>query len=537
VSAATSTRSRLPAGVPTLLRFQLRRERRALPVWVLVTAGLVYVQSVQSQSLYGTPEALAKLRATTLGNGAIVAMSGPDRLLETIGGEIVFEIFGFAAIVLALMSMFLVGRNTRADEETGRAELVRSARVSRHALLVTPLLVAVLANVTVGVLVALIGVATDLPAGGSLLFGAALASVGLVFTGLTALFAQVFENTRPVYGTVTALLGLSFALRAAGDAGTDALAWLSPLGWGQRTYPYVDDRWWPVVLALAVAGLLVAAAWATLERRDFAGGLVPARLGPPEAPRSLSTPLGLAWRLQRGALLGWAIGGFTLGVMFGSISKSIEQYVADNPEFAQYLPGGAGDVLDSFVAVALAVVTLLSVAAGISAALRARAEETGGRAEPVLATAVSRRSWLGGHVVLAMGGSLATLACGALGLGLAYGLSVSEPEQIGRTLAASAAYAPATLLAVAVAVAGVGLVPRLAAVVAWTLLGYMALVTLLADSFDLPSWSRQVSPLDQTPQVPLESATAMPLAVMAVLAVAVVALGLAGLARRDIETA
>jgi ABC-2 type transport system permease protein len=519
------------------LRFLLRRERRVLPIWVLVTAGLVYVQSVQSQSLYGTPEALAKLRATTLGNGAIVALSGPDRLLETIGGEIVFEIFGFAGIVLALMSMFLVGRNTRADEETGRAELVRSARVSRHALLVTPLLVAALANVAAGVLVAVIGVATGLPAAGSVLFGAALASVGLVFTGLTALCAQVFENTRPVYGVVTAALGLSFALRAAGDAGTDALAWLSPLGWGQRTYPYVDDRWWPVALACAVAALLAAAAWATLNRRDFAGGLVPTRLGPPEAPRSLSSPLGLAWRLQRGALLGWAVGGFALGAMFGSISKSIEQYVADNPQFAEYLPGGAGDVLDSFVAVALAVVVLLAVAGGASAALRARAEETGGRAEPVLATAVSRRAWLGGHVAMALGGGVLTLASGALGLGLTYGLSVSEPEQIGRTLLAATAYLPATLLAVAVAVAGVGLLPRVAAVVAWTLVGYMALVTLLADSFDLPSWARQASPLDHTPQVPLESVTALPLLVMAGLAVAAVVLGMAGLARRDIETA
>ena len=62
------------------------------------------------------------------GNSAVVAFSGPTQLLATIGGEVVFEIFSYVAIVVALMNMFLVGRHTRTDEETGRAELVRSAR-------------------------------------------------------------------------------------------------------------------------------------------------------------------------------------------------------------------------------------------------------------------------------------------------------------------------------------------------------------------------------------------------------------------------
>jgi ABC-2 type transport system permease protein len=41
--------------------------------------------------LYDTPEALASLRQTMTGNAAIIAMSGPERLLDTIGGEVVFE--------------------------------------------------------------------------------------------------------------------------------------------------------------------------------------------------------------------------------------------------------------------------------------------------------------------------------------------------------------------------------------------------------------------------------------------------------------
>ena len=126
--SARPSRSQTTAGTGILLRFLLRLDRFRLPWWLLGAALLVGYQSAGSQSIYDTPEDLAKLRETMGGNVAVVAMSGPTQLLATIGGEVVFEIFSYVAVVVALMNMFLVGRHTRTDEETGRAELVRSAR-------------------------------------------------------------------------------------------------------------------------------------------------------------------------------------------------------------------------------------------------------------------------------------------------------------------------------------------------------------------------------------------------------------------------
>ena len=534
--AAETAGGRWPAGAWPMARFMLRRERRGIPIWVLAAGALVLIQSVQSQSLYDTPEKLARLRATSEGNSAVVAMSGPDRLLDTIGGEVVFEIFAFAGILVALMNMFLVGRHTRADEESGRAELLRSARVDRRALLSAALVVAGLADLAVTVVVVLATVGTGLPLGGSLLFGVALGCLGLVFAGLAAAAAQLHENTRGVYGTVTALLGLAYALRAAGDAGNAALSWLSPFGWGQRTLPYVADRWWPVAISLVVAGGLVAVAVLALDRRDLGAGVLASQLGRARASRTLGSPLGLAWRLQRGPLVAWTAGAFGLGVMYGSIGQSIEQYVTDNPEFAQYLPGGADRIVDSYLAITIGVTFLLAVGYGLSATLRARAEETAGRAEPVLATPVARPVWLGSHAGLALAGSAVVLLAGGFGIGLTYGLSISDPGETSRTVAATTTYLPAVLLAVAVAVALVGGLPRVAAPVAWTFLGYLAVVALLGDSFDLPGWARWLSPLDHTPQAPLEDVAAVPLTVMAALAAVTVAAGLAGIRRRDLES-
>jgi ABC-2 type transport system permease protein len=522
------------AGTGSLVPFTLRRERRALPWWVLGTGLLLLVQSTQSQDIYSTPAELARLRETLGDNTAVIAMSGPPELLATIGGEIVFEIFTYLAVVVALMNMFVVGRNTRSDEETGRAELVRSARVGRRAPLAATLAVAALADLVVGLVVFGVGVLTELPVTGSVLLGLATAGVGLTFAALTAVAAQVFENTRAVYGAVALAIGASYVLRAAGDVGNEALSWASPIGWGHRTVPYAGDRFWPLLLPLTASALLAALAVVLLERRDFGAGFVPTRLGRPEASRLLVSPVGLAWRLQRAALIGWACGLFLLGVAYGSVTNSIEEYVADNPEVAELLPGGAEDVVDSYLALTMLILAVISSAFGVTSALRLRGEETGGRAEPVLATAVSRLSWLGSHLSVALVGSAVVLVAAGVGEGLAYGLSVSDLGQVARMAAVGLAYVPAVWLVVAVAAFGFGWLPRAASVVAWSMVGYCAVVAVFADSFNLPDWALQASPFAHLPQVPLESFTATAAVLVVAVGAALVVGGAAGLHRRDI---
>lgn len=520
-------------GVGLLLRFDLRRERTKLPWWIAGTAVLFLIQSAQSQNMYGDPQSLARLRETVGANTAVVAMSGPAQLLETIGGEVVFEIFGFAAIVVALMNMFLVGRYTRGDEETGRAELVLAARVGRRAPAGAALLLALLADLLTAAVVFAVLTGTGLPAGGSALVAAAIAGLGLLFAALTACAAQVFEHTRAAYGAVGLLLGAAWAVRAVGDAGDNGLAWASPIGWGQRTLPYVADRWWPVLLLLGTAGWLVTAALILLDRRDLGDGLVRSRPASPVASRALSSATGLAWRLQRGAVTGWVVGAALLGAAYGSIGDTIEQFVIDNPEVAAYLPGGADRVVDAYLALTVTVGALLATAFGVSAALRARSEETSGRAEPILATATSRTTWLGSHLTVALGGSgLVALAAG-FAEGLAYGLTVDDPGQALRIAAVALVHLPAVWAVVAVAVLGIGWAARAAAIAGWAALGYCAVVELFADSFDLPAWAQRASPFVHLPQAPLESVTAPPLLIVTAVAAAGILAGFAGLRRRD----
>ena len=86
-----------------------------------------------STALYATQAEFDRAAASMEGNAALIAMTGPARALNTIGGQVAWQAMAFGAIVAGLMSMFIVGRHTRAEEETGRDELVRSAAVGRHA--------------------------------------------------------------------------------------------------------------------------------------------------------------------------------------------------------------------------------------------------------------------------------------------------------------------------------------------------------------------------------------------------------------------
>lgn len=522
------------SGTGTLLRFALRRERFWLPWWLFGIGVLLALQSTTSQRFYHDPGKLAQLRETMSGNAAAVAMGGPTRLLDTIGGEVLFEVFAYLAIVTALMNMFLIGRHTRTDEETGRAELIRSARVGRRATAVAALGVAAVADIAVALVVFAVAVATDLPVGGSLLLGAAIAGVGFTFAALTTVAAQIFENPRSVYGSTALALAAAYMLRAIGDVGDGAAAWASPIGWGQRTYPYVEDRWWPILLFAAASAALITLAFALLERRDFGAGLLTYGTGRATASWALSSPLGLAWRLQRSSLFGWAAGVFGLGAAYGSFADSIEEYLADNPDLAAFFPGGVQDAVDSYLALTISVSALLAAAYGITAVLRARTEETAGRAESVLAAPVSRSAWFSGHFTIALAGSALVLAAGGFGEGMTHSLAVSDPGQLFRVTGVALAYLPATSVVVSLAALAVGWLPRAATPVAWAGFAYVTVALLFTDSFDLPAWSDDASPFRHTPRAPLESITVAPILVLLGIAAVIAVVAFTGLRRRDV---
>ncbi|GAA4753911.1 exporter of polyketide antibiotics [Modestobacter marinus] len=526
------------AGTTELLRFAVRRDRLRLPIWLLAGGALMATQSTSNQTFYRTPEALAAYRASAGSNAASIAFSGPPVGLDTVAGTVAFEISTSLVVLTVLMAMFTTTRHTRADEEAGRTELVRSAQVGRHAPLVAATVLAALACAGMGVAIAAGAALTGLPVQGSVLLGSATASVGLVFTGVTAVCVQLTGVTRGVYGLVGGVLGVSLVVRAIGDITGSGLSWGSPVGWAQATHPWSADRWWPLLLPLAGTSVLVLAARRLLDRRDLGAGLLQPRPGAATAPRQLSSALGLAWRLHRGALAAWAVGISLLGLVYGGLAESVETLIGDNPDAQVFFQtSSTTDLVDAYLGVTLQMTALMVAGYAVSATIRARSEETSGRAEPVLATGVSRLRWLGSHLTVALLGATALLGLGGLATGVSRAVATGDAGAVLRLAGAALGYTPAVWVVAGLAAALVGAVPSAAAPTAWTVFGLLLVITLFAESFDWPGWVGGLSPLARTPTVPAEEWAAPPLLVLGGLAGALLALGLGAFRRRDLTTA
>lgn len=528
------------AGLGTLIRFDLRMDRIRIPVWIAALVLMTIASASGFPDIYPTPEA-RQSRAALMTSPAAVAMSGPGYGVEdyTFGAMLANELLGFLAIFVALMTVLTVVRHTRNEEEAGRAELVRAGVVGRHAALTAALIVAVGTNLVLAgaFTVSLAGLGLEsVTWGGSLAFGAALASVGIVYAAIAAVSAQIFEHGRAASGMAGAMIGLAFALRAVGDMSDGTLSWLSPIGWAQQARVFVDERWWPLLLALTVACALTAVAYALSTRRDVGAGLRQPKAGPATASAALSGPLGLAFRLHRGSVLTWTLALFAFGAMYGSLAAEVERFVEENPALRKFIEqSGGASFLDSWLSMIISMLALVATVFAILVVVRMRAEETSGRAEPVLATGVGRYRWIGAHLTVALVGGALVLFASALGLGLTAAASTGDPALTGRLVVASLVYVPALWLCTAVAAALFGQFPR-GLHLAWIVLVYGLLAGMLGGLLQLPSWLLDLSPFTQTPQLPAAEFEVLPVAVIALIAALLLAAGVAAFRQRDLDS-
>ncbi|HSL58517.1 MAG TPA: hypothetical protein VK866_11795 [Acidimicrobiales bacterium] len=524
-------------GTRTLVRFALRRDRVRLPTWIAAITALMAVSAASVVGLYTTEAELLTYSRLVQGNAAMVVQAGPGFGLDepTTGAIVVNEALLWGVVAVGLMGVFAVARHTRAEEETGRAELLRATVVGRDAPAAATAVVVALADLAVGALVALALVVLGLPVAGSIALGAALAAAGAVFAAVTAVAAQVTTTARGAIGIGVGAIGVSFVLRAIGDVRGGPLSWFSPIGWAHRVRPFADEQWWVLGLAVAVAAALTGLAFALTARRDLGAGLLSEQPGPAEPAEWLLSPLGLAVRLQRGALIGWVSGLAVLGAFYGVVGDEAEQMIADNPDLADFFAQlGSGSVVDAFFATGLLMLALMASGFTVSSVLRLRSEETAGRADPLLAGVVPRRRWMASHLVVALVGSLLVVGAGGVGAGAGYAIVTGDASQVARLLGAALVHLPAVAVLGALTVALFGLIPR------WALLGWAGVavavvVGIFGELLQLPDAVRAVSPFEHAPALPAAELDLMPLAVTAAVALALGAAGFLGFRARDVD--
>ncbi len=525
-------------GTWTLIRFILRRDRIRIPIWIIGIVGFFLILATSFPEIYpGEQERQA--RAQLMSNPTAIAFRGPGHGLEdyTYGVMMAHEVMAYGMIAVALMSIFMVVRHTRAEEESDRLELIRSSVVGRYASPVAAITVATAVNVVIALLfVTLIPLMPgDYSVVGSLAFGLAIGSVGIFFAGVGAITAQLTEFGRGASSMAALVLGASYLIRAIGDVQESALIWLSPVGWGQAMRPFVDELWWPLVLPAAFTGVLFLGVFVLINRRDVGGGILPQKPGPATASNTLSNPIGFVLRQQQGSIIGWILGVTVIGVSFGTLIGEVETFIADNPQLGEFLEStGGATPIDGFLGLLVMIMAFMATGFAVASAMRPHTEESEGRAEPLLSTALSRPRWLGGYLVVAMAGSAIVLLSGAAGLGILAAIDQDDMGLLTGTLGAALAYIPAVWLMIGLACALFGGIPRLL-VLTWLVLIFGIFAGLFGDMVNMPSWARAISPFEHVPDLPGGTLAVWPIAILAFLAALLIVIGQFTFRSRDLE--
>lgn len=531
-------------GTWRLARLAVRRDRFTFTAWWAGLGLFVAATTSMFASSLAVHEDLVRetrLVATNTGMRLLGLTSGP-----TVGGYMLHREYVTLAVLAALMSTFAVVRHTRQDEELGRAEMLDSTVVGRYAGLAAAVLVTVAADLVLAVVLAAAVVVAGQPVEGALLTGASVAAVGLVWVGIAAVTCQLSSTTRGASGIAAGVLAVAFVLSGIGNmlgsvdaAGTRVtsawVAWSSPIGWGQQTRPFGGALWWPLLLAVAALVGLVGVALALASRRDVGRGLWPERRGRAEAARWLLSPVGLVWRLQRGAFAGWAVVLVMFGLVFGNLTEQIQGLQGSARDWWT-TTGGTDRVVTAYQVSILQIAGMFVAVYLVQVLLRMRVDETGGTLEQVLASGVTRTQWLVGHLVNGVLGSVALVVLFSAAMGLTTGQVLgSTPSQVGELVRAGLVQLPGVLVVGAAVIALDCVVPRWSVSASWALVLFVLVAgPMFGPSLDLPTLVQDLSPFTHSPKAPALEVTATPLLALTAVWLALVATGVVALRRRDL---
>lgn len=523
-------------GVRPLLKVALHQDARNIAPWV----ALITVLSASSVLVYPWifPDAAsrAELAMTVGANPALSLIFGPARDLSTPDGFNAWRAGALGGFFAALMAILIVVRNSRADEDSGRAELFASGVMGRQARLAVAVAMAGLASVALGIVSSTVTILFGGDVAASITLGATFTASGLMFAGVAAIAAQVGSESRTASSIAVTTLGVAFLTRGYIDASSvpDWAIWLTPLGWTQETRPASGNNGWPLLLALAFAVVLIAAALALHARRDFGMGMIPPRPGPARGG-AVAGLWGLALRLNRSSLISWTIAFIALGAVFGLLATSVGEVIAQNPAMEQLMAAGGvtqAGLAFEFLVTIVRLVGIIAALSGVQIVMRVYGEEAEYRVEPVLAGSVTRRAYLASNAVVAFAAAAVWMLIGGAVLGLVAS-SVEPSIGAGDVLRQAAATIPAVWALVALALAAVGARPG-ARVVGWMGVVAAFALTILGPLFRLWDWILGISPLWHVPNVTAAAPDWSGVGWVWLVALLLTAVGFAGFRRRDV---
>ena len=519
----------------------LRKERLPLLLMILGLASfLVGLVPVLDELLKSSSNQAFLLE--TMKNPAMISLVGPVFVdsTYTTGSLYANYMTVFTGIMLAIANILFVNRHTRVEEEEGRLELMRSLAVGELANISAVILVSLILNLALGVLLivgfslisSLFSTGMDLIA--ILCFSLTCSVFGFLMAVITAFFAQLSSSAR-ISSTLSFLSLLTFyLLRAIGDLSLDFFSLLSPLGMITKTESFVNNYFWPPVILLVEAALLILFTYRLAESRDLNDGLIRERAGRDHLSPWIQNVFGFTFQLHRSMILIWALVIFLFSAMYGAVLGDLEGYVQSS-EMIQMMVNMDSDIslTNQFISLLIVIISIITTIPVISFAKRILSEEKKAYSDHLLAGPVSRSNYLASFFLVSLVGLALFQALIALGFWSVGKNYLQDIPDLSTFLFSTFNYLPAILVFLSMTLLVIGLCPKYHWL-PYLYLAYSFVIIYLGKLLDLPKIMSKLTPFGLTPQYPGEKPDLLISLALVTISLIMAYLGFSGYKRREI---
>ena len=522
-----------------------RRAVRTMALWgVAFAIGVVTIAASYAKA-YPTAESRADLAASLSGNIGIAALYGRAHALDTVAGFTAWRTGGLPWLG-AIGALFVATKLLRGEEEAGRWELFLAGSTTRRSAAAQAAVGLGAGIVVLWALTALgalaVGSRSDIgfSTSASLFFAVSLVALPAVFAAVGVLTSQLCSTRRQANVVGGATLAVAFLLRVVADArvGVGWLRWLTPLGWVEELRPLTESRLLPLVPIILAIVILVGVALRLAAHRDVGAGALPNRVTTSSRLALLNGEFGLTVRLTLPVAAAWFGGLALFGVLFGVVAVSAAKAVTGSTAVAEAVArlGGVRTGAAAFLGIIFVTLSAVIAAAAASHVTATQAEETSGHLDHLLARPVPRSRWLAGRLVA---GAALVVVAGVVGGLCAWAGSSAQGGDIGgaELVRAGLNITPPALFVLGIGGLAYAIRPRTAPGVAFGLVIWSFLVTLIAAVVDTNHWLLDTSLLAHVAPAPAADPNWVGVLWLTGLGLAAAVLSVAIVGRRDVVTA
>ena len=534
------------AGSPrtVVAAFNTRKAVRSGVLWGSIFGIAIASSEVSYVKLYKTAVQRQALAATYGTSKAASALFGPAPQLQTVSGFTVFKISMTLMVLGAVWGLLTSTRLLRGEEDSGRWDLLLCGQTTRRGATAQVIVGLGVGLGTLWAVTAIITVLSGLQssvrisAGASLYFSLTMVATAAMFLAVGALTSQLAATRRQAASFAAVFLGISYGIRLIADAGVGlhGLIWASPLGWVEELSPLTAPQ--PLAF-LPIAAFTVAVGSLAVHlagRRDVGASIVADRDRGEVHLGLLYGPSGLAIRLLRARVTGWWVAIGLSAFLYGFIAKSTGATVSGSVKevFSKLGANGNGAAAVFGLCFLLEAILIGFVAAGQVTAVRS--EESDGTLDNFLVRPVSRSTWLGGRLLVALVVLvLSGIFAGVLGwLGAASqhtGLSFTSLLEAGINLV------PPAIVILGIGVLTFGIRPRATSIVVYTVLGWSLLIVIVGGFGTLGHWVLDTSVFHHMASAPGVPPNWEANGIMTAVGVAAALVGGLAVRRRDLQGA